>query len=370
MNEPDIPEVWRNAVADVGAATLTALGALEAIGRRLHPPALASLRAQARPAAERLESTLSVLRNTPAPGDLEVLHEDLGAAAAATAEAIGRFVAPDAADPIAGVLGAMRAQCRALEQVYPLRHAFPPFADHFAEPDWKGRAAELDPETRGEASVGIHRAGGGEEGDGFSLFVPERYDGTRDRPLVVALHGGMGHGRDYLWTWLREARSRELLLLAPDSADTTWGLHAPARDTARLLSMIEFVSERWRVDRERILLTGLSDGATFSLLAGLAEGAPYTALAPLSGVFHPANLQNGNLERARGRPIYLVHGALDWMFPVELARVARDTLQEAGADLTYREIEDLSHTYPREENARILDWLDAAGTGAESPSRA
>jgi len=26
----------------------------------------------------------------------------------------------------------------------------------------------------------------------------------------------------------------------------------------------------------------------------------------------------------------------------------------------YREIEDLSHTYPREENAAILEWFDAS----------
>jgi hypothetical protein len=25
--------------------------------------------------------------------------------------------------------------------------------------------------------------------------------------------------------------------------------------------------------------------------------------------------------------------------------------------VTYREIADLSHTYPREENARILEWV-------------
>jgi phospholipase/carboxylesterase len=75
-------------------------------------------------------------------------------------------------------------------------------------------------------------------------------------------------------------------------------------------------------------------------------------------VLHPACLALGNLARARGRRIYLVHGALDWMFPVELARGARDALADAGALLCYREIEDLSHTYPREENARILEWLD------------
>ena len=71
-------------------------------------------------------------------------------------------------------------------------------------------------------------------------------------------------------------------------------------------------------------------------------------------------LEDG-IQRARGRPIYLVHGALDWMFPVETARMARRALEGAGARLVYREIEDLSHTYPRDENPRILDWLGVTG---------
>ena len=45
------------------------------------------------------------------------------------------------------------------------------------------------------------------------------------------------------------------------------------------------------------------------------------------------------------------------MFPVQIARMGRDALEAAGARVVYREIEDLSHTYPRDENPRILDWL-------------
>ena len=45
---------------------------------------------------------------------------------------------------------------------------------------------------------------------------------------------------------------------------------------------------------------------------------------------------------------------------VALARLTRDALAQAGADLSYREIADLSHAYPREENAAILRWLDAS----------
>jgi len=49
-------------------------------------------------------------------------------------------------------------------------------------------------------------------------------------------------------------------------------------------------------------------------------------------------LLGGGLERARDRAIYLVHGALDWMFPVATARVGRAALEEAGARLVYREV--------------------------------
>jgi phospholipase/carboxylesterase len=124
--------------------------------------------------------------------------------------------------------------------------------------------------------------------------------------------------------------------------------------------MVDYVREHWRVDDAHILLTGLSDGATYALLCGLQADMPFTALAPVSGVLHPANLVNGNLERARGARIYLVHGVLDWMFPIALARLAHQELERHGADVTFHAIDDLSHTYPREENDRILTWFDPA----------
>jgi phospholipase/carboxylesterase len=52
-----------------------------------------------------------------------------------------------------------------------------------------------------------------------------------------------------------------------------------------------------------------------------------------------------------------VHGRLDWMFPVQVARQTSQALSAAGAKVTYRELDDLSHAYPREMNAEILQWL-------------
>ena len=84
---------------------------------------------------------------------------------------------------------------------------------------------------------------------------------------------------------------------------------------------------------------------------------PFTHLAPVAASFHPLLLTMAQPQRMRGLPVYLVHGVLDWMFPVTVARSARDALQAAGASVVYREIADLSHTYPREENARMLGWF-------------
>jgi phospholipase/carboxylesterase len=263
----------------------------------------------------------------------------------------------------AHVLASFSAHCRAQERLFPLRLALPPLSRFFAEPAWHARLAELDPEPAPGVTLGLHR-GGPDEGalprGAFSLYVPERCDGKTALPLVVALHGGFGHGHDFVWTWLREARCAPFLLLAPSSRATTWGLDAPAGDVQMLHSLVESVAATWPVDRQRTLLTGLSDGASFTLLAGLSPDSPFSHLAPVSGVLHPANFANGNLARARGRQIYLCHGALDWLFPVSLAQLARDELVRAGAQVEYREIPDLSHAYPREENRAILRWLAAS----------
>jgi phospholipase/carboxylesterase len=357
------PDGYPEAVAGVGAATLAALQGLEIAERRLHPPLVASLRQGLGVARDRLEAALEdFAAHAPADPALRGFHDRFAQGAEETLEALRLFVDPGPPHlATARILGSLGAQRRAQATLYPLRGALPPLDRHFLEAPARGRPRPADREAGEGPSLGLHQAPGNEhDRGGFSLYVPEWWDASTPWPLVVALHGGSGHGREFLWTWLREARTRGFVLLAPTSIGPTWSLDAPGVDAARLASMVDFVAGRWPIDRARVLLTGLSDGATFTLLAGLLEAAPYTALAPVSGVLHPLNFALGNLDRARGRRIYHVHGALDWLFPVALARLARDELVRAGAEHTYREIEDLSHTYPREENAAILDWLDPA----------
>ena len=149
------------------------------------------------------------------------------------------------------------------------------------------------------------------------------------------------------------------MLLAPTSQLDTWSLMGePDVDLPALTGMLAHIGNKWNIDPEHILLTGMSDGATYSLLAGLNENSPFTHLAPFSGVLHPEIAMNGKLKYAEGKPIYLVHGTHDWMFPIDAAYMARDELERAGAELTFREIEGLSHTYARTENPKLIEWFN------------
>jgi phospholipase/carboxylesterase len=345
------------AVASLSAAMLAGLYGLEKAFRALHPPNLRALRADVARLLPPLEEAGAALRTAEVPEELTrltALLTQVGGDVATAARLFSEDGPPTEVVP--RMLGAMRTHCRAQEALYPLRVVLPFLGRYFVEPRWYSRLAELDPEPREGVRTGLHRAKGKGDADrgAFTLYVPERYDGSTPRPLVVALHGGSGHGSTFLWTWLREARSRNFLLLSPTSVGSTWSLEYPDVDRSNIERMVAFVSEQWRVDPEHVLLTGLSDGATFAFLGGLSPGSPFTHLAPVSGVLAPT----ANCEAARRRRIYLVHGALDWMFPVAMAQAAAAELKAAGADVTYREIADLSHTYPREENDGILRWFD------------
>ena len=176
-------------------------------------------------------------------------------------------------------------------------------------------------------------------------------------PVVFALHGGSGHGRIFLWSWLREARSRGVIVVAPTATGNTWSLMEPDVDGAHLSRVLTYAREHWPIDPTRMLLSGMSDGGTFTLLSGLDRESPFTHLAPVAASFHPMLVTMTEPERIRGLPVYLVHGALDWMFPIQTGRTANQALTMAGANVVFREIADLAHTYPRDENGAILDWL-------------
>lgn len=337
------------------------LETLGLITRHLDPSAFAELMAAVSAPDKRLRAAYSEFKPSSAADGVGTRL------LAASDEALAAFselrAALDGGD-IRAVFKALRHAPRAQEALYPLASMIPAVSSFFLDPSLRADAAALQrgmqPPRAGETGVMHFDNEPGTRG-GFSLYVPESYTPDRAWPLVVALHGGSGHGRGFLWNWLRDARSFGAILVAPTSSGnslgSTWALMGDDNDTPNLAHIVAQIRERWTIDPGRMLLTGMSDGGTFCYVSALGSGSPFTHLAPVSATFHPMLVTMADADRIRGLPIYLVHGKLDWMFPVEVARQARTALSAAGANVTYTEIDDLSHTYPREINAEMIAWL-------------
>ena len=257
---------------------------------------------------------------------------------------------------------ALRYASRAQEALYALTARLPPVSRFFVDPALREAAdlaARLAAPANANTGVFHDHNEPGSRG-GFSVYVPEYYTPDRAWPLVMALHGGSGNGRGFLWSWLRDARSRGAILIAPTATGTTWALMGEDTDTPNLVRILDAVRSRWNINSTRMLLTGMSDGGTFCYVTGFESASPFTHLAPVSATFHPLMAEMADAERLRGLPVHIVHGKLDWMFPVQVARQTSQALSAAGANVIYRELDDLSHCYPREMNAEILQWLNGA----------
>ena len=348
-------------VDDIVAVLPPLLQSLEALGfvaRYLNPPDFGRVMEEAGEPDEALRAARRRLAGWPAEFS-EIKNALEAASDAALAAFDGLRAVQNGNGDLVSVFKALRYAPRAQEALYPLVAKLPPVSQFFVEPSLREDAALLarlaEPANENTGIFHDHNEPGSR--GGFSLYVPEYY--TRDRawPLVMALHGGSGNGRGFLWNWLRDARSHGAILVAPTAVGNTWALMGDDIDTPNLFRILDSVRSRWNVDGQKMLLTGMSDGGTFCYVSGLESASPFTHLAPVSATFHPLMAEMADADRLRGLPIHLVHGRLDWMFPVQVARQTHRLLSAAGADVTYREIDDLSHTYPREMNAPILAWL-------------
>ncbi|HLZ06602.1 MAG TPA: phospholipase [Bradyrhizobium sp.] len=338
---------------------LQSLEALSFVARHLNPPDFGRVMEAIGAPDEALRSVRAQLCEWP--DDFVDVRAALETASDAALSAFTglRAVLHGQGDLVA-VFRALRYSARAQEALYPLSGRFPPVSDFFLDPSRRDdeilKARLAKPAADHSGVMHDHNEPGSR--GGFSLYVPEYYTPDRAWPLVVAMHGGSGNGRNFVWSWLRDARSFGAILIAPTATGPTWALMGEDADTPNLLRILASVQSRWNVDPARMLLTGMSDGGTFCYVSGLDAASPFTHLAPVASTFHPLMAEMADRDRLRGLPIYLAHGKLDWMFPVQVARHTRETLSLAGADVTYREIDDLSHTYPREINADVLRWLN------------
>ncbi|MBS0538124.1 MAG: phospholipase, partial [Proteobacteria bacterium] len=249
------------------------LHALEFAARHVAPATLGELIGAIAGRDADLGTALEASRTAAWPERLAPVRHCLDRASeAALAGLTGFAAAPGEPQPMIGAYRALRHYARACEALYPLAAHLRPVSQFFLEAERRddaalaARLAASDPAREG---VGfMHLDGPAGTRGGASLYIPETYDPAQPLPLVVALHGGSGNGGAFLWSWVREARTRGFAVLAPTAKGATWSLMEPEVDGPNIDRLVDQVSADWNLDPARRLLTGMSDGGTFTYVLG------------------------------------------------------------------------------------------------------
>lgn len=133
---------------------------------------------------------------------------------------------------------------------------------------------------------------------------------------------------------------------------------AGIRQSAALVDQIIEEQISTGIATDRIVLAGFSQGGAIVLQAGLRQAQPLAGIMALSTYLPLAEkLADEKTEANQNTPIFLVHGAIDQVIPIDLAYTTRGQLEKAGYATEWHEYEHMPHSVSLDEINHISDWL-------------
>ncbi len=186
----------------------------------------------------------------------------------------------------------------------------------------------------------------------FVYLIPESYDASRSYPVEFMLHGGVNRppwqpGGEW-WRRGYDALKQEDRIVVVPAAwnEAYWWLDNQAEN---LPSILRELKQSYNIDNNRVTLTGISDGGTGAYFFAFKQSTEWAAFLPYIG--HPGVLRNPQsgpgyklyFENLMSRPLYIVNGENDPLYPVSSIVPFINILQEANIDHVFRAIEDGGH---------------------------
>ena len=109
---------------------------------------------------------------------------------------------------------------------------------------------------------------------------------------------------------------------------------------------------------DKVILGGFSQGAVMAYALALGSGRPEPAgLMAFSGFLPDVPDFTLDLEDREGFRVAIGHGVLDPILSVELSRRARELLEDAGCDITYKESQ-MPHTIDPGYLEALVEWVE------------
>jgi poly(3-hydroxybutyrate) depolymerase/prenyltransferase beta subunit len=219
-----------------------------------------------------------------------------------------------------------------------------------------------DPKVRANANEpGFHlrtiKTSAGERK--YTLFVPEGYDGSKAFPAILFLHGsgergddGIKGGQIGLGAAILAHPDRFPALVILPQASKTWA--ADSDDAKDALAALDDVMATYKVDTQRVALTGLSMGGAGTWSIATAFPGKFSRIAPICGRGKPEAV-----EAIKGLPSWIIVGDEDGAATVQNARSMAQALRDLGATPRQTEYRAVGHnSWDRAYNdPKLIEWL-------------
>jgi predicted peptidase len=177
----------------------------------------------------------------------------------------------------------------------------------------------------------------------YLLFLPKGYDASADKrwPMILFLHGAGERGTN-IWQvdihgpakYIADHPDFPFILVSPQCpAYQTW-------DADVLLGLLDEVCAKYKVDPDRVYLTGLSLGGFGTWDLGTAYPERFAAMAPICGggeIGHVLLAQHGfttpqTRQALKGMPVWAFHGGKDNVVPPAESERMVKALTDLGAE--------------------------------------
>ena len=177
----------------------------------------------------------------------------------------------------------------------------------------------------------------------YTVYVPEGYDDKREMPAVLFLHGSGERGEDGIQgaqiglgaAIARNPKAFPMIAVFPQ-ARKTWA--ADSDDAKAALAALDDVLASFKVDRKRVVLTGLSMGGAGAWEIAAAHPDRFAAVVPICG--------RGKPEAAatlKDRPVWTIVGDEDSDRTVRNTREMVAALRAVGAKPKLTEYRGIGH---------------------------
>ncbi len=199
----------------------------------------------------------------------------------------------------------------------------------------------------------------------YLVFLPEGYRQAQTRwPLIFFLHGAGESGNNLVKVKIHgppkiaETNSAfPFIVVAPQSPGRGWN-----PDT--LNALLDEVIAGYRVDADRVYLTGLSMGAHGTWMLGAAHPEKFAALVPICGRGNPADA-----KKLAGLPIWVFHGAKDNLVPIKRSEEMVEAIRAAGGNVKFTVYPEAGHDSWKEayDDPELYRWLLQQKRGGHRP---